>query len=88
MEEAAGVTGGFYTRSKPHGVVSLRERGCPTCFYLVSARQSGRDAGERGVQVATNRLHCSNDDDRNARGDEAVLNRGSSRLVLEKSNKL
>ena len=44
--------------------------------------QLRRDGGELAVEGGADRIDGSNDHDRNASGDQAVLNRGRSRLVL------
>jgi len=42
------------------------------------------DPVERGLEVAANRCDGGDDHDRNASGDQAILDRGGTRLVLEK----
>ena len=38
----------------------------------------GRDGVKPGVEAAADALDCTNDHNRNARGDQAVLNRGGA----------
>jgi hypothetical protein len=49
--------------------------------------QRSRYAGEGGIEVGPERLHDGNDGDGNARGAQAIFNRGRSGLVLLKANK-
>jgi hypothetical protein len=42
------------------------------------------DGGERGIELGADRLDGGDDHDRNAGGDQAVLDRSGTRLVLQK----
>ena len=48
-----------------------------------SLLQLGRDAGERGVQLGAEAVDDRDNGNRNASSDEAVLDRGGARLVLQ-----
>jgi len=46
--------------------------------------QLGRDAVELGIEAGADRIDGGDDHDRNAGGNQAVFNRGSAGLILQK----